>query len=174
MVARRTNSDPLDLDANELFNVLDVTPRLVGQIVVVLRAGGWLFPARQRLIVHLDLRQQFGIRRKALEFLAVDEVLCGDLELVKVVEDVELGEVDGGVVVAGVRVLDNDQIEPAAAALTAGGYTDFMADLLELFAEGIELLGREGAAGGMSDVCFGKAQVRLTIRHGWCRPLPHQ
>lgn len=96
----------------------------------------------------------FGVGREAFQFLAVDGVFGSDLELIEVVEDVELGEVDGGVVVAGVRVLYDDEIEPAAAALAACCDTDFVADLLELLAKFVELLCWEGSADDMLTSLF--------------------
>jgi len=67
-----------------------------------------------------------------------------DLELVEVVEDIELGEVERGVVVASMRVLENDKVEPSAAALATGCDADFVTDLLELLAELVQLFGGEG------------------------------
>lgn len=68
-----------------------------------------------------------------------------DLELVEIIEDIELGKVERGVVVASVRVLEDDEIEPSATALATGCDTDFVADLLELFTDFVQLLGGEGA-----------------------------
>ena len=123
-------------------------PRLDRQIVKRLCARRRLLPARQRLVRNLDLRQNLQVGGKAIELLTVEAVGGCDLELVKVVEDVELGQVDGGVVIAGVRMLNDDEVEPAAPALAAGGDTDFVADGLELFADGVELFGGERAAVG--------------------------
>lgn len=147
MVAGRPNANPLDLDANELLNELNVRARLVRQVVEVLCAGGRLLPAGQGLVDDVDLGQDVEVRGEALEALPVVRVADGDLELVKVVEDVELGQVDGRVVVAGVRVLDDDQIQPAAAPCAAGRDADLVAYFLQLLAELVELLCGEGAAG---------------------------
>lgn len=146
VITRRSNANPLDLDANELLNVLDVLPCLAGQVVVALRAGGGLLPSGQGLVVDLDLGQHIGIRGEAVELLAVVRVGSCDLELVEVVEDIELGEVERGVVVASVRVLEDDKVEPSAAAFAAGCDADFVTDLLELLAECVQLLCWEGSA----------------------------
>jgi len=49
-------------------------------------------------------------------------------------------------VVYGVRVFEGDEVEPAAAAGTAGGGADFAADGLELMAGFLVLLCRKGSA----------------------------
>lgn len=69
----------------------------------------------------------------------------GNLKLLKVVENIELGEVKRGVVVTGVRVLEDNEIEPTATALAAGCDTDLVTNLLKGLANLVQLLGREGA-----------------------------
>ncbi|KAL8932789.1 MAG: hypothetical protein Q9216_006671, partial [Gyalolechia sp. 2 TL-2023] len=49
------------------------------------------------------------------------------------VEDVEFGQVEGGVVVHGAGVAEEDEVEPAAAAFAAGGDAVFAAEALEGF-----------------------------------------
>ena len=44
-------------------------------------------------------------------------------------------------------MLDDDEIEPAAAAFATGRDADFVADGLEFFAVGVELFSGEGATG---------------------------
>jgi hypothetical protein len=73
------------------------------------------------------LGKYFGVCGEALEHFTVVGVGCRNFELVKIIQDVELGEVNGSVVVAGVRVLDNDEVEPATAALATGCDADFVA-----------------------------------------------
>jgi hypothetical protein len=48
-----------------------------------------------------------------------------------------------------VRVLEHNEVEPATAALAACCYADFVAYLLELFANFVELFCGEGAAGAL-------------------------
>lgn len=45
------------------------------------------------------------------------------------------------------RVFDEEEVEPAAAAFSAGSYADFLADVLEFFAGGIELFAGKGVSG---------------------------
>lgn len=70
----------------------------------------------------------------------------GDLDGVEVVEDVQLGQVHGCVVVHVVRVTDDNQVEPTAAALAAGGDTKLAANDLQLLAVGVQLLRGERTA----------------------------
>ena len=145
MVSCRANANPLDLHSDKLLNVLDVVPRLDGQVVVARYTSCRLFPARQRVVLYFNLAKYLGVRREAFEHFTVVRVGCRNFEFVKIVEDVELGEVDGGVVVAGVRVLDDNKVEPAAAALATGCDANFVAYRLELLAQLVQLLSREGS-----------------------------
>jgi hypothetical protein len=153
VITRRSNANPLDGNANELLDELNVLPSLAGQVVVALRAGGRLLPPRHGLVVNLYLGQHIGVRGETIELLALVRVCSCNLELLEVVEDVELGEVEGGVVVASVRVLHDDKIEPSATAFATCCNTDLVSDLLELLADLVELFGGEGTAtntGGVS------------------------
>jgi hypothetical protein len=146
VITRRSNANPLDGNANELLDELNVLPCLTGQVVVALRASGRLLPPRQSLVVNLYLGQHIGVRGETLELLALVRVCGSDLELLKVIENIEFGEVEGGVVVASVRVLHDNKIKPSTTALATCCNTNLVADLLELFADLVELLGGEGAA----------------------------
>ena len=46
MITRRSNTNPLNLNTNELLDVLDVRSRLAGQVVVALCTSGRLLPSR--------------------------------------------------------------------------------------------------------------------------------
>lgn len=145
VITRRSNTNPLDLHSDELLDELDVLPRLAGQVVVALCAGGRLLPPRQSLVVDLYLSQHIRVGRETLELLSLVRVSGGNFELVEVVENIQFSEVEGGVVVASVRVLKNNEVEPSATALAAGRDTDLVADLLQLLANFVELFGGEGA-----------------------------
>jgi hypothetical protein len=69
-----------------------------------------------------------------VELLAVDLVRRADADLGQLVEDVELGQVEGGVAVDQRRVLDDDEVEPAAPSSAARGRAVFGADLLQMLA----------------------------------------
>lgn len=61
----------------------------------------------------------------------------GDLENGKSVEDVELGEVERRVPVDQVRVLEDDEVEPAAATTTTGRDAPLGSDFLQVNADGL-------------------------------------
>lgn len=58
--------------------------------------------------------------REPIEFLPVESVLDGNLDLCKVIQDVELGEIQDVVSVDQARVLHDDEVEPATAPPPAG------------------------------------------------------
>lgn len=102
-------------------------------------------------------------------------VADGDLDGGEGIEDVELGEVESRVVVQVVRVLDDDQVEPAAAAGAASGDTDFVANLLELLARLVQQFRGESAAAdtggvGLDDtddvVDFSRVEAELVMCQG--------
>jgi hypothetical protein len=144
VLSSRTYANPLNLDPRKLLNKLHILPRLNRQIIVALRTRRGFLPARERLVLHLELSQGLRVCGERFELLAVVRIRRCDLDLFEVVEHVELGQVEGGVVVDGVRVLYHDEIEPAAAAFAARGYADFVADLLQLLAYFVQLLCWEG------------------------------
>jgi len=143
---RRTHTNPLNLHARELLNKLHILSRLDRQVIEALCARRRFLPPGERLILHLDLGKCLWICGESVELLALVRVRCGNLEFFEVVEDVEFGEIEGRVVVAGVRVFDDDEVEPAAASFAACCDANFVADLLELFAYFVELFCWEGAA----------------------------
>jgi hypothetical protein len=57
-------------------------------------------------------------------------VFRSHLDLIKVIKDIQLGEIESCVAVDFVRVLDNDQVEPPTSALSSSGNTKLFADLL--------------------------------------------
>lgn len=68
-----------------------------------------------------------------------------NLELVEIVKDIELGEVERSVVVASVRMLKDNKVEPSAATLATCCNADFMTNFLKLLADFVQLFGGEGA-----------------------------
>jgi hypothetical protein len=147
MVPCGPDSNPLDLDTHKLLNKLNILPRISRQIIPSPAPRGRLLPAGESLVHGLGLGQGFRVGGEAVERLAIDGVGGSDLELGEGVQDVELCQVERGVVVAGVRVLEDDEVEPAAATFAACCYADFVADGLEGLADAVELFCWEGAAG---------------------------
>jgi hypothetical protein len=149
-----TSTDPLDANTSELLDELDVFSGVLGQsfVGVDVRAVG--LPARQGLVDGLDLGESVDGAGERGDLLAVDLVTDGNLDLVKVVEDVQLGQVEGGVVVDGGRVLEENKIEPSAATAATSGDTDLAADSLELLADLVDLLSGEGTTTNSGLVCL--------------------
>jgi len=148
-----TSADVLDVHAGELLDVLDVLARVLGEILPLLEAHGVGLPAGQGVVLDGHVVQHGEVGGEAGDLLAVVLVRGGDLDLVEVVQNVELGEVDGVVPVDRVGVLDEDQVEPSAAALATSGHTELAADLLKSLAHLVKLLSRERSradTGGVS------------------------
>lgn len=61
----------------------------------------------------------------------MSNLLHSDFDLLKRIENVQLGETDCGVAVDEGRVTQNGQIQPAAAADSSSGDTDLSAALLQ-------------------------------------------
>lgn len=102
VITRRSNTNPLNLDTDELLDVLNVLPCLTGQVVVALGTSGRLLPPLHGVVFDLNLSQNINVRRETVKLLTLVRVGGGNLQLVEVVEDVKLGEVERGVVVASV------------------------------------------------------------------------
>ena len=58
------------------------------------------------------------LTREPFKLFSINGILDSDLDLLKVVQDVKLGEVKCVVAVDEGRVLHNDEIEPAATSTT--------------------------------------------------------
>lgn len=155
MIPRGPHPNPLHLDPHKLLNKLNIRPRIRRQPV---KRGNprrrLALPSRQRLVLHLDVTQDLQVGREVLEDLAVIAVAGGYLDFLKVIEHIQLRDVQRGVVVAGMRVLDDDEIEPPAATLAACGDAHLVAYALQLFAVGVELFGGERAAANARGVGF--------------------
>jgi hypothetical protein len=153
----RTGTDPLDRDTtNFTLNVLNVGLGVRGQVLVAVNTHSVALPAWQSNILNLELLNDIGIRRERTSGTSAigQNVRHTDLDLIKVIEDIELGQVQSGVVVDSVGVTSKHEIEPAAATTTAGGYAEFAANLLELVAVFVELFAGEGAGTDTGGVGF--------------------
>ena len=135
-LASGTGADKLDRDAEELFDVLDVLAARLRQVLVLGDVLDRLLPSGQGDVLDLDAGENVQVGgEKGRERFAVEVVRDRDLDLFEVVEDVELGQVQRGVAVDHVRVLHDDEVEPAAAATTARRDTKLGTDLLEVLAD---------------------------------------
>lgn len=130
MVASRARADPLHGNTAEaLLDELDVLFRVLGEVLVLGGAHGVALPAGEGGVLDSDRVENVGVGRvRGIETGAVGEdVSDADLDLVEVVQDIELGQIEGGVVVDGGGVAAEDEIEPAAATAAAGGDAEFLA-----------------------------------------------
>ena len=139
----RPNTDPLDLDAEVLFNKLDILLAVDGQLLKRRALGDIRLPAWEGRVLDLDLGQQVQIGGEVIEVLAIERVLCADLDFLEPVENIELGQVERGVPVDHGRILHDDQVEPSASTTTAGRDSPFGTDFLQLSTDVVELFGRE-------------------------------
>ncbi|KAI3478079.1 hypothetical protein L1887_60010 [Cichorium endivia] len=131
----RADADPLDLDAEELLEELDVGAAVLRQLLPRLGLGDVLLPAGQRLVLHLHLGQHLEVRREARQLLAVHNVAHRHLELLELVQHVELGQVEARVAVDEARVAHHDQVQPAATASAARRRAVLGSDLLQVVAD---------------------------------------
>jgi len=73
-----------------------------------------------------------GPTGKTNEFLSINDVFHGDLDLLKVIENVKLCQVKRIVAIDLRRMLHDDKIEPPATSPTAGGGAKLAPNLLEM------------------------------------------
>jgi hypothetical protein len=86
------------------------------------------FPSWVGFVDRLDLGQSLSIGWEVLQNLTVDLVSLANLDLVKDVENVELGKINAGIVIHRVRIFDENQVEPSTTALALSGNANFVAD----------------------------------------------
>lgn len=148
MLSVRTGADVLDFQpvAEERLDELNILLRVLWQLLPLRGAARAALPAGQRLIHDLDFLEDLQTSREGRQRLALVLVRDGDLELVKVVEHVQLRQVQRRVVVDLVRVGHHNSVEPACATLTARRHAPLAPHVLQLLADRVELLRREGTA----------------------------
>ena len=94
-----TNVLNLQSVTQEVLNELNILLRILREILPLRDTRGGGLPSRKSLIHNLDLGQNLKVSWEGSKGLAVVLVSDSDLELIKVIEDIELGEVERGVVV---------------------------------------------------------------------------
>lgn len=157
MFPRRTSANVLDRDTTKtLLDVLDIGPCVFRQVLILCDTHCVALPARQRDILNLELLDDVRIsRERVVATRAVrQDVRNTDLDLIKVVQNIQLGEVQRGVVVDRLRVTRKDEVEPTAATTTAGRDSELSTDFLEFLANLVELLRGEGARANTGGVGF--------------------
>src|SRR3984957_7286534 len=128
---------------HQFLHAADIFDRLRREVRPGAGVGGRLLPALDRLIDRLDAGLGALAGRQMVDFLAVQEIAGADLDGVKAVEDIELGQRQA-VDAAGTHGLaDQRGVEPAAAALASGVDAEFLAAAANLLADLIMQFGRK-------------------------------
>src|SRR5208282_4698745 len=145
-VALRARGNHADFHLKLVGDETEVIARLLGQILHVANSRSRLLPARQGLVVGLDLRQGFDVRRHFFQGLAFVAVAGANLNLGLVVENVEFGHHHRIDAAEHHRVPKNDEVEPAATARPSCDGAKFVAARADLLRIEIGHFGREGPA----------------------------
>jgi hypothetical protein len=149
MFSSGTNTDVVHLHTHKVLNELDVVLRLLRQLVPLRQSRRRGSPSRESLVNRLCGGQDIEVGRETWELFAINLVGHCNLKFLQPVENVKLGHVQAGVVVHGGGVLQNDKVEPTAAALAASGDTPFATDGLEVLSDflcGVSVLGLGSSA----------------------------
>lgn len=152
-----TRPNILNRHAYKLFDELYILSRILRQFTVLSHAYSARLPARHLDVGDLHVIQNIKICGKRGKLLSIVVVLGGNLNLVEVVKNVQLGQIECIVPVDRDAEFDDDEIEPAAAPFPAGGDAKFPADGLQFFADCIALFGRERSTTNTSSVGFDDA-----------------
>lgn len=148
MFSRRASTNVLHWNATKtLLDEFDISSCVFRQVVILRRTHRVALPARQCNILNLELLDDVRVgRERVVDASAVrQDIRNTDLDLIEVVENVELGEVQRGVMVDCLRVAREDEVEPTAATTAASRDAKLLTGLLELLANLVELLRGEGS-----------------------------
>src|SRR5659263_225277 len=152
-----TDADHFHRHIRLLGDQVEVVTRLAGQVGQLANAADVFFPPGHGLINRAAMIKSGLMRReidKVLALAVVGVLVHGaDLDLVETGKHVQLGDGQAGEPVQPHRVLENDQIEPAAAPLAPGGGAVFVPLPDQLVAQLVGQLGGEGTladTGGVS------------------------
>ena len=115
VLSRRSSPNVFDLDSNESLYIFHVCPCVLGEVVVRFGSRAGLLPSWERCIDDLCAGQLIQVCWERLEFFAIYFVGCGYFYRRKVIENVELGQVEGRVVVDGRAVFHYNKIKPPAS-----------------------------------------------------------
>ena len=115
VLSRRSSPNIFDLDTNESLYIFHVRPRVLGEVIVRFGSRAGLLPSWERCIDDLCLGQLMQVCWERVKFLAIYFVGSGYFYRGKVIENVEFGQVEGGVVVDSRAVFHYDKIKPPAS-----------------------------------------------------------
>src|SRR6267154_267466 len=135
ILAFRAGGKQGDRATHQFLNPADIFNRLRRQIGPGTGIGGRLLPALDGLVDRLDPGLRALAGRQMVDFLAVQHITGADLDGVKTVENIELGQ-GQAVDAAGPHGLAYQRrIEPAAAPLAAGVDAELLAAAADLLAD---------------------------------------
>ena len=157
LIAIGAGRDHADLCAGFLFEEAEVILRDLRQLVEFGNAFGRFVPALQFRIHALDGFEAAHVGGHGVDELAVDLVSGADGNFVERVEHVKLRYYQPLRSIDLVRVAQQGQIEPAAAARATGYGAEFLAARAQKLAGFVEDFCREWAFADAGDVGFGDA-----------------
>lgn len=115
VLSRWSSPNIFDLDTDKSLYIFHICPRVLGEIVVRFGSRAGLLPSWKCCIHDLRTGQLIQVCREGVEYLAIYLVGCGYFYRAKVVENVEFGQVESGVVVDGGAIFHDNKIKPPAS-----------------------------------------------------------
>lgn len=161
-----TNTDPLDMNTEEFLDELDVSLAVLGKLLERGAVRDVRFPTGESLVLNFDSSEIVKIGGETLDLLAVQDVLGGDLDFLKLVEDIQFGQVQTGVTVNEGRVSHDDQVEPTTTTSSTSGDTPLGSDFLQVNTDVVQLLRGEGTTTNSGGVGLDDTDDLLDD-HGW-------
>lgn len=128
MVSGRTSPNPFDRNTPKtLLNELDILPRILGQILIASQTSGSTLPAGESDIFDLDLFQNICTGRIGhVELSPVRKNISNpDLDFLKIIQNIQFGQIQRRVMIYGVGITGQDQIKPSTPSLAAGSNAEF-------------------------------------------------
>ncbi len=143
LVAVRAGGDDVDRRADQLFDALDVGASVGWQFFQGFHAQGRLAPAWHLFVHRLQADVAVGIGRRVDDGTVLVLVANADVDGFQAIQYVQLGQADARDAVDVDGATQDDGIEPAATAGTAGGGAELVATLGQGSASLVEQFGRE-------------------------------
>ena len=130
---------------DQFLDPAHVLDRLAGQIRPASRACGAIAPALHGLVDRSAARLRIRGGRQIIENRAVQFIAGADLQFVKPVQHIQLGQRNPVDARGRTGLAHQNRVEPAAAPLAPGGRAELMAALAQPLAIGVVQFGRKRA-----------------------------
>ena len=88
-----SNADPLNMDAQEILNKLNVLAASVWQLLIRRTIANGSAPTLECFVLDIDLGENVQVRWEARQLLVTQHVSSGDLDFWQIVEYIKLGQV---------------------------------------------------------------------------------